>query len=242
MERLKRVYGYLRKFDNGDIRFRTGLPDYSLLEKVDYDWNYSVYNVDQESEPPDTDEKVYVPVIVTTYVDANLMHCLITGRSSTGILHMLNGTPVDWYSKRQATVETATYGSEFVAARVAVDQIVDLQFTLRQFGVSIKRTIMFGDNKSVVISSTLPHSKLNKRHNALSYHRVREAIANRVMEFHHIDGNINASDMLSKFAGYQQFWPMLRSLLFWGVSVKESLSKGQKKDQGQQDQLAESGE
>jgi hypothetical protein len=44
------------------------------------------------------------------YVDANLFHGLITGRSVTGILHLVNKTPIDWYvySKKQATVETAT--------------------------------------------------------------------------------------------------------------------------------------
>ena len=42
-------------------------------------------------------------------MDANLNHCLATGKSLTGFLHFVNKTPVDWYSKKQATVETATY-------------------------------------------------------------------------------------------------------------------------------------
>ena len=80
--------------------------------------------------------------------------------------------------ERQATVETVTYGSEFVAARQAVDQIIDLRTSLRYLGVPVKdKAYMFGDNQSVVTSSTIPHSGLNKWHNALSYHRVREAIA-----------------------------------------------------------------
>ena len=111
LDRLKRIYGYLRRFDNGDIRFRTGLPDYSMLEKPNHDWNYSVYAADKEHDSSSIVPDVYVPVVTTTYVDANLMHCLVTGRSSTGILHLLNGTPIDWFSKRQTTVETATYGS-----------------------------------------------------------------------------------------------------------------------------------
>ena len=59
------------------------------------------------------------PVLITTYKDANLFHDFITGRAVTGILHLLNQTPIDWFSKRQATVETATYRSEFVAAKTA---------------------------------------------------------------------------------------------------------------------------
>jgi hypothetical protein len=56
---------------------------------------------------------------------------MITGRSVTGILHLINQTPFEFFSKRQATVKTATYGSEFVAARIAVEQIIDVRTTMR---------------------------------------------------------------------------------------------------------------
>ena len=44
------------------------------------------------------------------------MHDTLTGRSVTACLHFLNATPIDWYSKKMATVESATYGAEIVAA------------------------------------------------------------------------------------------------------------------------------
>ena len=65
-------------------------------------------------------------VITTTTMNANLHHCLATGKSLTGCLHFVNKTPVDWYSKMQATVETATYGSEFVAAKTKDLVTIDL--------------------------------------------------------------------------------------------------------------------
>ena len=119
----------------------------------------------------------------------------------TGILHLLNGTPIDWYSKHQDTVETVTYGSEFVAARIAMEQIIDLRMTLRYLGVPIKgRAYMFAYNESVITSSTLPHSRLTKRHNALSYHRVREAIVAKILNFAYIKGENNPADILSNTA------------------------------------------
>ena len=85
--------------------------------------------------------------------------------------------PLIWFSKRQDTVETATYGAKFVAAHIATKQIIDLRTTLRYLGVLIQGPgYMFGDNQSVIISSTLPHSRLSKRHNALLYHWVRKAV------------------------------------------------------------------
>jgi hypothetical protein len=62
-------------------------------------------------------------------------------------------------------------------------------------------TCMFGDNASVITSSTILHSTLNKRHNALSYHRVRECIAAKVLYLLHIDGTLNPSDALTKALG-----------------------------------------
>jgi hypothetical protein len=77
------------------------------------------------------------------------MYDVMTGKSVTGILHLINKTPLDWYPKKQATVETAAYGSEFVAACICVEQIIDLRCTLRYLGVPVReKNYMFGDNKS----------------------------------------------------------------------------------------------
>jgi hypothetical protein len=139
-----------------------------------------------------------------------------TGRAVTGILHFINNTPIDWYSKAQATVETATYGSEFVAARIAVDQIIDLRTTLRYLGVPIiGKSYLFGDNEAVWKNATVPHSSLKKRHNALSYHRVREAIAAKIIGFYKIDSKDNPADVLSKHLGYNLAKALLKPLLFW---------------------------
>ena len=79
-------------------------------------------------------------------MDADLNHCLATGRSATGCLHFVNHTPIDSYSKRQATVETATYGSEFVTSRTSTEQIIDLRYILSYLGVPIRtKSCLFGD-------------------------------------------------------------------------------------------------
>ena len=200
------------------------MPDFSDLPTPVCDWNYSVYGNVQEMMPEDIPTPLGKEVMTVTYVDANLYHDKVTGRSVTSILHMLNQTPIEWYSKRQATVETATYGSEFSAARTAVEQILDLRVTLRYLGVPVvEKSYMFGDNKSVVQSSAVPQSLLNKRHCALSYHRVREAIASGVIEFHWIDGPSNPADVLTKHNGYVQAWPLLKPMLFWGGDTMDLL-------------------
>ena len=227
LERAKRVYGYLSKMRHGKIPVRTEEPDYSNVTQVEQDWAQSVYGDVHEEVPEDAPRPLGKHVVTTTYVDANLMHCLLTGRSVSGILHFVNQTPIDWFSKKQATVETATYGSEFVAARIATEQIIDLRLTLRYLGIPVRnKSYLFGDNESVVKSSTIPHSPLRKRHNLLAFHRVREAIASSMLVFLHLVGTENAADILSKHWGYQQVWPTLRQIMFRHPGMDDEAAEG----------------
>ena len=216
LDRAKRIVGYLLFLPDGAIRFRIGEPDFSSLKDQEYDWTRTVYSGACEQIPHDIPKPLGKHVQTTHYVDANLHHDLATGKAVTAALHFLNQTPIDAYTKRQSTVETATYGSEFVAARTAVDQIIDIRTTLRYLGVPIRdKSYMFGDNKSVVTSSTIPNSTISKRHHLASYHRVREAIAAKFISFHWKDGKSNPADILSKHWEFATVWPMLKPILFW---------------------------
>jgi hypothetical protein len=230
LDRLKRICGYLSKMKHGCIRVRTGEPDYSDMDETKYDWSHTVYGDVKEEKPRDAPKPLGKRVILTSYVDANLHHDFISGRSVTGVLHFLNKTPVDWFSKKQATVETATYGSEFVAAKTAVQQIMGMRTTLRYLGVPIfGSTKLFGDNASVVTGGSTPHSPLKKRHLALSYHYVREAVSSTALTFQFIPSELNPSDCLSKNWGYQQVWPMLQPILFWKGNTSDLLLRSSSK-------------
>ena len=111
IDRLKRIYACTIRTKDYAIRFRTYHPDYSFLPEQNFDWTYSVYGDVHEILPDDMPEPLGEAVVTTTTMDANLSHCLATGKSLAGCLHFVNKTPVDWYSKKQATLETATYDS-----------------------------------------------------------------------------------------------------------------------------------
>jgi len=85
---------------------------------------------------------------------------------------------------------------------------------------------MFGDNESVVNSSSIPHSKLHKRHTALSFHRVREAVASKYVGFYFLPGADNPADVLSKHWSYVSNWKNLQCLLFWKGDTAMITEKG----------------
>ena len=59
----------------------------------------------------------------------------------------------------------------------------------------------------------ITHSTLTKRHNILAFHRVREAIAAKLMAFYWIQSAYNLSDMLSKHWDHPTVYPMILKLL-----------------------------
>ncbi len=215
MNRLKRIFGFLKQYKSCSIKFRTEEPDYSKYKTEDRNWDY-VYGDIQEEIPNNMPNPKGKRVILTMFADANLYHDRITGRSVTGLIMMLNKTPIDWFSKKQLSVESATYGSKFVAARIGTDKLVEMRYMLRMLGVPVEGpSVMFGDNLAVINSASIPEDTLKKRHNALSYHRVREAIAAKVLKFHHISGKENPADVLTKFLPSATWWPLMKPILHW---------------------------
>lgn len=198
LSRLKRIFGFLKQFKSCSIKFRTDLPDYSEYPGEKYDWNY-IYGKVEEEVPKNMPKAKGGEVMITMFADANLYHDKVTGKSLTGLLILLNIAPIDWFSKKQNGAETATYGSKFVAARIGVDKIVEIQYMLRVLGVPMEGpSYMLGGNLAVVNSSKIPDDTLKKRHKALSYHRVREALAAVIIKFIHIDGDKSPADILTK--------------------------------------------
>ena len=104
LDRAKRIVGYLLFLPDGAIRFRTGEPDFSSLNDQEYDWTRSVYSGACEQIPHDIPKPLGEHGQTTHYVDANLHHDHATGKAVTAVLHFLNQTSIDAYSKRHHLV------------------------------------------------------------------------------------------------------------------------------------------
>ena len=133
-------------------------------------------------------------------MDADHAGDSVTRRSRTGILIFLNSTPIIWYSKRQNTFDTSTFGSKFVAMRQAFEIIKALKYKLRMCGVEIldEGTKVFGDNNAVVKNCSSPESTLSKKHHSINYHYVRECVAAGVGLVYKVDTEENLADLFKK--------------------------------------------
>ena len=118
---------------------------------------------------------------------------------------------------------SATYGSELVAARLAVELAIECRYSLQMLSIEVDSPCMlFGDNNSVIINMTIPSSMLKKKHNAIAYHRFRECLASEVVRFVHVDSISNLADCLTKPLGAVSFWRIVRPILFRSTIWKDA--------------------
>jgi Reverse transcriptase (RNA-dependent DNA polymerase) len=167
----------------------------------DLDWS-DFYPNAEEAIPPNAPEAYGNSVEIVCFVDADHAGDLLTRRSRTGVLIYLNRAPVIWYSKRQNSVETSTFGSEFMALKIAAELVAGLRYKLRMMGIPLGGPAhMRVDNMSVVQNTTVPESTLKKKSNSIAFHYTREGVAGKWMKIGYENTKTNLADMFTKTQG-----------------------------------------
>ena len=82
---------------------------------------------------------------------------------------------------------------------IATEMIEALRYKLKHFGIPVEVPAeVFCDNMSVVKNLSISTSALNKKHNAICYHRFREYQASGILRVGWIPGEFNLSDLFTK--------------------------------------------
>jgi hypothetical protein len=198
LQQLFHIFAYLKHHTRSKMVFDDSEPTYNEQSFKPCDWS-EFYPDAEEGIPHDAPVARGNVVTTSCFVDADHAGCKATRRSHTGVILFVNKAPILWYSKRQNTVETSTFGSEFCAMKTAIDLIEGLRYKLRMMGIPLAGpTSVFCDNESVVKNSTAPESTLKKRHNAIAYHRAREAQAAGIIRVAWESGDTQIGDLLTK--------------------------------------------
>jgi hypothetical protein len=131
-------------------------------------------------------------------------------------------------SKRQSTVETATYATEFIAGRTCLDEALAIRYELQMLGAPLEGPIwIFGDNQSMINSSSEPSGRLTKRHLILSWHRLREKAAMKIVYYLHIGSKENIADCLTKHLTHVPLWNLIKEHLFLRYQTEDNVIEAQ---------------
>jgi len=130
LKAMLRVFGYLKTYNKRRLVINTDQPDYTKLESVRHNWT-EFYPEAKEIIPDNCPVPKGEEVIISKIFDTSHASDLVTRRSVTGIVTQLNKTIIKTCCKQQNTVETSTYGSELIAARIATDITVEFRYKMR---------------------------------------------------------------------------------------------------------------
>ena len=122
-----RCFAYIKKHLQSQIIKDSAERNWEHIDWVSKDWSRfypdiaRLYGNHGELLPTDMPEARGKPVQINLFCDAAHATDLKTRCSTIGFVFLLNGTPIQWYSKHQNTIEGSTFGSEFVALKIAAD-------------------------------------------------------------------------------------------------------------------------
>ena len=179
-------------------------PTYPEIKESDFeakDWTTSEFGhlVGNELIPPNMPEPRGLGFCMKAKVDADHAGDTVTRRSRTGFIVYLNSSPIYWLSKKQACVESSSFGSEFVAMKQCCEYLRGLRYKLRMMGIPILGcSHIYGDNKSVLANTSVPESVLKKKSQSIAYHFVREGVARDEWRTTYVNTNDNEADLFTK--------------------------------------------
>jgi hypothetical protein len=215
LQEVYHIFSYLKHNPIAVMVFDDRYVEWNEADFPQYDWS-QIYRGAEEAIPPNMPEPRGRAVQINCFVDADHAGNRVTRRSHTGVLIFVNRAPILWYSKAQNTVETSTFGSEFIATKIAVELLEGLRYKIRMFGVPLEGAAnLFCDNQSVVLNATVPSSTLKKKHNAIAYHRVREAIAAKTVRVAKVLGEKNLADLFTKLLPGPRLYTLIRKILYY---------------------------
>ena len=198
LEQLHHIFGYLKEWPKRKLFFDPQHPELDERSFTTYDW-YDLYRDAKEPVLGDMPAPRGQMVSTHCFVDSDHAANTVTRCSQTGLLLFVNRAQVTWFSKRQNTVETSTFRSEFIGMKTAVEHIEALCYKLRMFGIPIEGpTNVFCDNEAVFKNTSILDSTLKKKHTSICYHWAREAVAARTMRVAKEGTATNLADLFTK--------------------------------------------
>ena len=122
-----------------------------------------------------------------------------TRRSRTGFIIFLISAPIYWFLKRQTSVETNSFGSEFIAMKQCCEYVRGMRYKLCVIGITIDfPNYILGDNQSVLCNTSKPHLILKYKSSSMALQFVCEGTSEDEWQTTYINRHSNTADILTK--------------------------------------------
>ena len=157
------IFAYLSKYHNAEMVFDPSNPDIDLTKYEKKDWASSEFGYIKEIEevPKNMPEPRGLGFILRAKEDADHATNTIKRRSRTGFLMYANSVLVHWHSKKQNSVESSSFGAEFITMKQCCKYLQGFCYKLRMMGILLEEPVYVeGDNQSVLVNTMIPDSTI----------------------------------------------------------------------------------
>ena len=217
MEQVMQIFGYLKKYHNMELVFDPSNPTINEQDFEKKDWTSSEFGhvKGREELPPNMPKPRGMGYTIVAKVDVDHASDTVTRRSRTGILVYLNCSLVHWWSKKQTSIESSSFGAEFIAMKQCCEYLRGLRYKLHMMGIPCDQpSYIYGDNQSLLANTTMPDSTLKKKSQSIMYHFVREGSACGEWRTAYINTHDNEADLLTKLLpNGEKRWKFVKNLL-----------------------------
>ena len=175
LDQVLHIFTYLQKYHNMELVYDPSDP---VVEQNDFeqrDWTSSEFGAVQEKEeiPSNMPELSGQGFTMHAKVDVDHTSDTITRHSRTGFLVYLNCALVYWWSKKRNSVESFSFGSEWIVLKQCCEYVHGPKYKLRMMGIPCDDPMfIYGNNQSVLANTTMPDSTLKKKLQSIAYHFV----------------------------------------------------------------------
>ena len=199
LHQIYHIFAYLKKNHNATIVFDPSYPEIDTSQFSKRNWE-QFYGPTKEPIPSNAPPPLGKELFIRAFVDADFTGDSFTRRSRTGFIVMLNMSPIYWYSKKQSSMETSSFGSELCAMKTCCEYLKGLRYKLRMMGIPVNNScFIYGDNRSVLWNTSHPESTLKKKSSGVAYHFVREGVNCDQWRTTYINTKLNPADIFTKF-------------------------------------------
>ena len=145
LNQVLHIFAYLRKCHNTELVYDPSDPVVEQDVFEQRDWTSSEFGTEQRKEEvlSNMPEPRGLGFVMCAKVDADHASDMITRHSRTGVLVYLNCALIYWWSKKQNSLESSSFGSEFIAMKQCCEYVRGLRYKLRRMGSTSSLLLTF---------------------------------------------------------------------------------------------------
>ena len=140
------IFSYLKTHHNSRLVLDPTYPDIEMGQFKHHNWKQLYGNV-KETITLNAPMFLGKEFLMMVYVDADFAGNSLTRQSRSGFMVMMTSAPLYWFSKKQSSMETSSFGSEFMAIRQCCECLKGLRYKLGMMRVPVNNPcFLYGDN------------------------------------------------------------------------------------------------